>query len=242
MENKGEERKHLMSQTWPGGPRHAFNRRRREGERGREGEKERSGEGEKWREVERSGENERNRTNRDLLQMYVVAAGDSHSHEANHMISCGSDVLRCYCEVLLHAYFERGRGRSPGRPIPMFPQCSLPPVVLTEIVIYPALAMILLEHLLLGGDQKLGTEGTAKKLRDKDFAELSGAICPKALVLLGSDLLIPSNCSEKSLVLFVRFFAFVTPFWLLKMSEAFRRVLFLQKCMPRLCPDIDLLM
>ena len=44
-------------------------------------------------------------------------------------------------------------------------------------------------------------EGTTKKLCDKDFAErsgeLSGAICLKALFLLGNDPVIPSNCSEK---------------------------------------------
>ena len=53
------------------------------------------------------------------------------------------------------------------------------------------------------GDRK----GTTKKLCDKDFAErsgeLSGAICLKALVLLGND----------------RFFGFVSPFWLLILSQ-----------------------
>ena len=57
--------------------------------------------------------------------------------------------------------------------------------------------------------------GTTKKLGDKDFAErsveLSGAICLKTLVLLGDDLVTPSNCSENSLALFVRFFGFVSP-------------------------------
>ena len=65
------------------------------------------------------------------------------------------------------------------------------------------------------GDRK----GTTKKLCDKDFAErsgeLSGAICLKTLFLLGNDPVIPSNCSEISLVLFVRLFGFVGPFWLL---------------------------
>ena len=55
---------------------------------------------------------------------------------------------------------------------------------------------------------------TAKKLCDKDFAErsgkLSGATRLQTLVLLGTDLLTPSKCSEKSLVLFVQFFGFVT--------------------------------
>ena len=59
------------------------------------------------------------------------------------------------------------------------------------------------------GDRK----GTTKKLCDKDFpersGELSGAICLKTLVLLGNDLVTPSNCSENSLVLFVRYFGFV---------------------------------
>ena len=36
-----------------------------------------------------------------------------------------------------------------------------------------------------------------------------------ALVLLDNDPAIPSNCSENSLVLSVRFFGFVGPFWLL---------------------------
>ena len=50
-------------------------------------------------------------------------------------------------------------------------------------------------------------KGTTKKLSDKDFAErsgeLSGAICPKTLVLLGIMSSNPSDCSENSLVLFV---------------------------------------
>ena len=72
-----------------------------------------------------------------------------------------------------------------------------------------------LNHKKQFGDRK----GATKKLCDKDFAErsgeLSGAICLKTLVLLGNDLATPSNCSEDSLVLFVRFFGFVGPFWLL---------------------------
>ena len=51
------------------------------------------------------------------------------------------------------------------------------------------------------------------KLCDKDFAEhsgeLSGAICLKTLLLLENDPVVPSNCSENSLVLFVRLFGFV---------------------------------
>ena len=70
------------------------------------------------------------------------------------------------------------------------------------------------------GDRK----GTTKKLCDKDLAErsgeLSGAICLKTLVLLGNDLVAQSNCSEDSLVLFVRFFGFVGPFWLLKIPQS----------------------
>ena len=61
------------------------------------------------------------------------------------------------------------------------------------------------------GDRK----GITKKLCDKDFAErsgeLSGAICLKTLALVGNDLVAPSNSSESSLVLFVRFFGFVSP-------------------------------
>ena len=53
------------------------------------------------------------------------------------------------------------------------------------------------------GDRK----GTTKKLRDKDFAERSGelygAMCLEALVVLGNNPVIPSNCSETYLVLFV---------------------------------------
>ena len=41
------------------------------------------------------------------------------------------------------------------------------------------------------------------------------AICFKTLVLLGNDPVTPSNCSENTLVLFVQFFGFVSPFWLL---------------------------
>ena len=52
-------------------------------------------------------------------------------------------------------------------------------------------------------------------MTDKGLAErsgeLSGAICLKTLVLLGNDPVTPSNCSENSLVLFVRFFGFVGP-------------------------------
>ena len=63
-------------------------------------------------------------------------------------------------------------------------------------------------------------KGTTKKLCEKDFAErsgeLSGANWLQTLVLLGSDLVAPTNCSENSLVLFVRFFGFVSPFWHLK--------------------------
>ena len=65
------------------------------------------------------------------------------------------------------------------------------------------------------GDRK----GTTKKLCDKDFAErsdeLSGAICLKTIVLLGNDPVIPSNCSDNSLVLLMRILGFVSPFWLL---------------------------
>ena len=50
-------------------------------------------------------------------------------------------------------------------------------------------------------------KGTPKNFCDKDFAELSGelsgAICLKTLVLL----VVPSNCSENSLALFVLFLA-----------------------------------
>ena len=70
------------------------------------------------------------------------------------------------------------------------------------------------------GDRK----GTTKKLCDKDFAErsgeLSGAIRLKTVVLLENDPVIPSNCSENYLVLFVRFFGFVGPFWLLRRGES----------------------
>ena len=59
-------------------------------------------------------------------------------------------------------------------------------------------------------------KGTTKKLCDKDLAERSGepsgAICLKTLVLLGNDPVAPSNCSENSLVLFVRFWGFVGSF------------------------------
>ena len=64
-----------------------------------------------------------------------------------------------------------------------------------------------------------GEKRYRKKLCDKDFAErsgeLTGAICLKTLVLLGSDAVIPSNRSENSLFLFVRILGFVSSFWLL---------------------------
>ena len=57
-------------------------------------------------------------------------------------------------------------------------------------------------------------KGTPKNLCDKDFAELSGevsaAICLNTLVFF---CMVPSNCSEHSLVLFVRFFGFRVLFW-----------------------------
>ena len=60
--------------------------------------------------------------------------------------------------------------------------------------------------------QKRGRKGTTKQLCDKDFAklsgELSGVICLKTLALVGD----APNCSENSLVSFVRFFGFVGPF------------------------------
>ena len=56
-------------------------------------------------------------------------------------------------------------------------------------------------------------KGTPKNLCDKDFAEvsgeLSGAICPKTLVLLGSAL----KLFRKFFGLFVRFFGFGVLFW-----------------------------
>ena len=61
-------------------------------------------------------------------------------------------------------------------------------------------------------------KGTTKKLRDKDFAERSGelsrTICLKTPVLLGNAPEALSNCSETFLVLFMRFFGFVSPFGL----------------------------
>ena len=55
-----------------------------------------------------------------------------------------------------------------------------------------------------------------KKLCDKDIAERSGELSGlKTLVLLGTDPVTPSNCSENSLALFVRFFGFVSSSWLL---------------------------
>ena len=60
----------------------------------------------------------------------------------------------------------------------------------------------------------------------KDFVEcsgeLSGAICLKTLVLLGNDLVTPPDWSENSLVLFVRFFGFLSPFWLLIQGRSSR--------------------
>ena len=43
------------------------------------------------------------------------------------------------------------------------------------------------------------------KILPKRSGELSGAICLRALILLGNDPVSPSNCSENSLGLFVRF-------------------------------------
>ena len=62
-----------------------------------------------------------------------------------------------------------------------------------------------------------------KNLCDKDFAELSGelsgAICLKSLFYW----VLPSNCSDKSLVLFLRFFGFGVLFWLLNRTHTERR-------------------
>ena len=62
-------------------------------------------------------------------------------------------------------------------------------------------------------------KGTPKNFCDKDFAELSGelsgAICLKTHVLLGFEAVTPSNCSENSLALFVRFFGFGVLFGLM---------------------------
>ena len=69
----------------------------------------------------------------------------------------------------------------------------------------------------LFGDRK-GTTNKKLSLCDKNPAqrsgELPGANCLKTLVLLGHDPVAPSNCSENSLVLFVLFLGFVSPFWL----------------------------
>ena len=87
------------------------------------------------------------------------------------------------------------------------------------------------------GDRK----GTTKKLCDKDVAErlgeLSRVICLETFVSLGNDLVAPSNCSEKSLVLFVRSFGFVEPFSDL-FSRRFREGIsfpnFVERCIPEL--------
>ena len=64
-----------------------------------------------------------------------------------------------------------------------------------------------------------GRKGTPKNFCDKDFAELSGDF----LVGFASKPLFywvaPSNCSENSLVLFVRFFGFGVLLWLVKETE-----------------------
>ena len=57
--------------------------------------------------------------------------------------------------------------------------------------------------------------GTTKKHFAEHSDELSGAICPQTFVILGNDPVAPSNCSENSLVLFVQFIGFVSPYWLL---------------------------
>ena len=80
--------------------------------------------------------------------------------------------------------------------------------------LYCRLAVSEFKSVFLNGDR----EGTTKKLCDRDFAEcsgeLSGAICLRTLVywVMTSKLL---ELFRNSLVLFVRFFAFVSPFWLL---------------------------
>ena len=74
-------------------------------------------------------------------------------------------------------------------------------------------------HRPLGAFIQGRVKGTPKNFCDKDFAELSGelsgAICLKTLALLGFDSVSPSNCSENSLALFVRFFGFGVLFGLL---------------------------
>ena len=46
----------------------------------------------------------------------------------------------------------------------------------------------------------------------------------KPFCLQGDDSITPYNCSDNSLVLFVRFFGFVSPFWLLKNGHSQRIV------------------
>ena len=58
---------------------------------------------------------------------------------------------------------------------------------------------------------------TQKNLCDKDFAELSGDLSGAICLIYW---VVPSNCSEKSLALFVRFFGSGVLFWLLSVVEA----------------------
>ena len=56
-------------------------------------------------------------------------------------------------------------------------------------------------------------KGTPKNFCDKNFAELSGELSGAIATK------VPSNCSENSLVLFVRFFGFGVRFWPLKKRQ-----------------------
>ena len=70
------------------------------------------------------------------------------------------------------------------------------------------------------GTEKVPQRNCVAKIWPNFSGELSGVIYLKTLVLLGNDPVTPSNCSENSLVLFVRSLGFAGPFRLLKYGDS----------------------
>ena len=89
---------------------------------------------------------------------------------ATSLISClgCAPIFIFSCEAQLHIFCEReGEGEVPAKPClhvsTMFSTTGGADFFSAEIVKYPALAMILLEHSASGGDHMLGTEKAPKR-------------------------------------------------------------------------------
>ena len=76
--------------------------------------------------------------------------------------------------------------------------------------VYPGICLSLINSYLIRKLYFRDRKGSPTNCRDKDFAELSGELSG-AIGLKALSLVVPSNCSENCLVLFVRFFGF--GFW-----------------------------